>query len=104
VKGKTVVVQIGNSDGKLSQPRFSDFVDHVTTEIETSPCQVHFFGGSSNWNRWQNVCWVLEWKGETEAEFQDFEFGLALIAHEFGQNSIALTVGETAFIKGKAGK
>ena len=104
MKGKTVVVQIGNSDGKLSQPRFSDFVESVTHEVSTSPCRIHFFGGSSNWNRWQNVCWVLEWTAETEEEFQDFEFSLALLAHQFGQDSIALTVGETSFLKKEEGK
>jgi hypothetical protein len=55
-----VVVSIGNTDNKLTQKEWSDFVAEVNEEIERREVQVHFFGGSPNWTPWQNVAWILE--------------------------------------------
>ena len=55
---KYIVVSIGNTDGKLSQEEWSDYVDEMGTVM--NQYKIHFFGGSSNWEDWQNVAWIVE--------------------------------------------
>jgi len=53
---KTVVIQIGNSDDKLTQLEWAKFVNDIKHLVNNHAKEVHFFGGSSNWENWQNTC------------------------------------------------
>ena len=92
---KTVCIQIGNSDDKLSQKRWAAYVrsvDDITAEHE---CERHFFGGSLNWQPWQNACWVVAVDNNNLVEFLA---RLAATGTKYNQDSVAVTVGETQFI------
>lgn len=55
-----VTVSIGNTDNKLSQQEWSEFVNRTHKLVSEYADQVHFDGGSSSWLPWQNMCWLIE--------------------------------------------
>jgi hypothetical protein len=92
---KTIVVQIGNSDNKLPQAEWADFVRRVDGAIREHARAVHFFGGTENWAAWQRVCWVFDCEG---ARLGDLKTLVTAARKEFRQDAAAFTVGETEFI------
>jgi hypothetical protein len=94
---KTITIQIGNSDDKLSQKEWSEYISAVNMEINNSTeyTNIHFFGASASWESWQNACWVFEIE-----EFLAFNLrnNLIKIRELYKQNSIAWTEGDTSFI------
>ncbi len=94
---KTITVQIGNSDDRLKQQVWSEFVRDVNDLIaeETSTVHVHFFGTSNGWSPWQNACWCFT---VDEVHIQQLKQSLRGLAFKYGQESIAFTEGETEFI------
>jgi len=57
---KTVTIQIGNSDDKLTQKEYSRYIEIVSEHIKKWEKTRHFFGFSSPDAEWQNTCWVIE--------------------------------------------
>jgi hypothetical protein len=94
----TVVVQIGNSDDRLTQSRWADFVAHTDAAVRAVTTQVHFTGLSSGHLPWQNACWVGEVISPDKVTW--LRTKLADVAALFEQDSIALTVGSTEFVPG----
>jgi len=92
---KTVVIQIGNSDDKLSQVSWAAFVLAVRTQILEHCRQVHFFGAPSNWERWQNAAWVFECD---EEKIPALKLAVRDVRLCFDQDSIAWMEGETQFV------
>lgn len=92
---KTVTIQIGNSDNKLSQNEWAHYVEATKQAIEKTVNEVHFFGGSPNWRPWQNVAWVIVVQDE---EIPKLKQQLAYVRHSFNQDFVAWTEGETIFI------
>lgn len=95
----TACVQIGNSDDKLCQKDWAEFVRVVNHYMEFLCQQVHFSGGSDASKPWQNYCVV----GAIEkCNLKDLKNRLARLADQFQQKSIALTVAETEMIQAKS--
>ncbi len=92
---KTVTIQIGNSDNKLTQQEWSDFVAKVRFDIRASGVRVHFFGGSANYEPWQNVAWVVEGSDESLATLKVWVEERRKV---FRQDSAAWTSGQTEFV------
>jgi hypothetical protein len=96
VRMKTLVIQIGNTDDKLTQAQWSAFVLMMKQEaILRHGKQVHFFGGSTNWERWQNVAWIVECEPEN---IDALKAAVLDVRTTFGQDSAAWTEGETEFV------
>lgn len=91
----TAVVQIGNSDDKLTQAQWHAFVSRTHGLIEAAALDVHFSGYSAPAAPWQNACWVFETTPATLAFLRD---GLRSLAGNYNQDSVALTLGETEFV------
>lgn len=92
---KSVVVQIGNTDNKLTQAEWSHFVVAVNAKISEGSIAVHFMGGSAWDAPWQNACWVC---GVLEDEVDELLGELTKVRKAYKQNSIAVQVGDTQFI------
>lgn len=92
---KTVTIQIGNTDDKLKQSEWAAYVLMMRTLILHHIVQVHFFGAPANWERWQNVCWVVEVE---DGKLQDLMKAIHEARDTFNQESAAVTIGETQFI------
>ena len=92
---KTITVQIGNTDDKLTQVQWSKFVDSVNYAVNQFAFKVHFWGGSVNWAEWQNMAWVFECDSRNIKKLETELLGIRV---RFNQDSIALTKGITEFI------
>jgi hypothetical protein len=91
----TIVIQIGNTDDKLTQREWAAYVLMVKDTILRHCIQVHFFGGSQNYELWQNVAWVIE---IAEDKKNPLIKALTEDRKVFRQDSVALTHGITEFI------
>ena len=91
----TITIQGGNSDDKLSQGQWAWFVASLNMAIESYQEERHFFGGAINWAEWQNVCWVVV---IDPVDYKDMERQLTAIRTQYGQESLAVTVGNTKFV------
>ena len=101
---KTITLQIGNSDNKLTQQEWSRFVRDVNQYLNGTMCKyitIHFSGGSHSYAPWQNYCWVFQ-KINTDIEdyvLDTIKNQIAKFAkEEYKQDSIAWTEGVTEFV------
>lgn len=94
----TYTVQIGNSDDKLPQKRWVDFLAKTSLAINRHAAQIHFRGNSLPIDPHQNACWVFEMD---ERRFQYLDADLSDLCSEFDQDSIALTEGKTYFVRSR---
>lgn len=94
----TISVLIGNSDDKLTQKEWSEFVK-MTKEaiIDSHSFSIHFCGGSASDSPFQNYCWVFELLNE-DGCLESVRASLKAIRKMFKQDSAAIIVGETEFI------
>jgi hypothetical protein len=92
---KTVTIQIGNSDDKLTQVDWAHCVAEARQQIEAHVHQVHFFGWSEPSATWQNVCCVAEIEESRIRSLQDV---LRNVANAWKQDCIAFTLGETIML------
>ena len=94
---KTVTIQIGNSDDKLTQLQWSNFVDKIDASIAAFKGQPHFSGGSDNAKPWQNYCWVFLLEDDPLIT-ESFHRLLSVIRAKYQQDSVAWTEGKTLFV------
>jgi phage terminase large subunit-like protein len=91
----TAVIQIGNSDNKLTQNNWAHFVASMRSEIERNVYRIHFQGGS-DWDApWQNACWVCEVRSH---QIEPLRAAVAKCRGLYQQDSAAVVFGETEFI------
>lgn len=90
----TGVILIGNSDNKLEQIVWSQYIAQVERLIHAFDV-VHFSGFSDPRAPWQNACWVFEMASTIEA---DLTVALSKLANDFKQDSIALITGNSYLI------
>lgn len=92
---KTVIIQIGNSDNKLTQGEWASFVAEVDMVANDHVLHTHFKGGS-DWDApWQNACWVCEMNGD---KIEALKEGIGVCRRNYKQDSVAMTFGETEFV------
>lgn len=94
---KTVTIQIGNTDNKLSQQDWAEFVQ-ATHDVIHDGLEVHFYAPSPGDAKWQNACWVCV---AEDAQIKTLTARLAPLCRDYEQDSIAVTIGETKFIGAK---
>lgn len=92
---KTITVQIGNSDDKLTQSQWKDFVNEVHFAVKSYGF-IHFSAPSVGWADWQNACWVFTLEDDRYAP--SLMSRLISIRIKYGQESLAWTMGDVEFI------
>jgi hypothetical protein len=92
---ETLSILIGNSDDKLTQSAWSDYIQAIQMVVQDLGYTVHFHGFSHGDAPWQNACWVIEGDDGFASLFHHLE----LVAWAYGQESIAVVRGETQFVK-----
>lgn len=92
---KTVCIQIGNSDDKLSQRKWAEYIARIDEVIAEDEYERHFFGGSLINVSWQNACWVIVMR---EEDMVYLFAKLSAAGTAFGQDAVAVLTGETRFI------
>lgn len=91
----TAVIQIGNSDDKLTQVEWAGYCAQMHQEVLLICTHVHFFGGCATHDEWQNVCWVLEIEKDCIGALKRV---VSAIRKTWRQNSAAITLGSTKFV------
>jgi hypothetical protein len=91
----TTIIQIGNSDDKLTQSQWSLFYHRVDNAIRTRALCVHFCGASYPSAEWQNAAWIFEIDAIPSIELQKY---MKSLCEWFDQESIAWTEGETILV------
>lgn len=91
----TVHVSIENSDDKLPQSEWANFVAVTGEAIDRYSQVVHGSWFSSPSSRYQNAIWGFEIDVRTA---DVLKVRLEMIKGMFNQDSIAWTVGETVFV------
>ena len=97
------VIQIGNSDDKLSQQKWSEFVSDVQDIFMHWNYPIYFHGCSVGSAPWQNACWVVDARnlvGEVAA-IDILRQTLGRLAKKYKQDSIALSLGMTEMVTGR---
>lgn len=92
---KTVVINIGNSDNKLTQSEWSSYIDHMNQVTNEFTDRTHFCGGSSFDVPWQNACWVCEIRQD---QTQSLMEAIRCCRQKWKQDSAAVTIGTTELI------
>lgn len=92
----TIVIQIGNSDDKLSQREWSEFICTVHRLLTARRVIIHFSGGTHAGSPFQNYCWVCD--APEPAQVAAITEALRSLAARHRQDSIALTIGTTQFV------
>jgi hypothetical protein len=97
---KTITIQIGNTDDKLTQDEWRNYVLDIEAWIGLNLhyFSVHFFGGSVNWSSRRNVAWVMDARDTSDEVMCDIKKTLKALGELHHQDSIAWTEGETEFI------
>lgn len=92
---KTVAIQIGNSDDKLTQQQWACFVLELRDCVERTSGQIHFWGASVNYEPWQNLCCICEVPELRVELLTDF---LTSLRQRWKQDHAAVLIGDTQFI------
>lgn len=92
---KTITIQIGNSDDKLPQSYWSRFCHEMIGAIQHYATEIHFSGYSLPNARWQNAAFVFTIDESLTGELSEC---VVIIRDNYGQDSVALTEGETRLI------
>ena len=82
-----ILVEIGNSDDKLTQSDWSKFVERTNSLIARHSETIYFYGSSSTIAPWQNAAWhfsVADW--DTVCTLRE---GLDYLRFFYKQDSIA---------------
>lgn len=95
---RTIYISIGNSDDKLTQYRWSEYIRQTRLAVLLHSDEIHFFGFAGPDTRFQNACWIADFEHlDQEINLHDQLKG---IASEHYQESIAWAVlGPVEFIK-----
>jgi hypothetical protein len=94
------VITIGNSDDKLKQAEWSQFVSAMADLVMRWRMPIHFHGCSVGSAPWQNACWVVDIKNLDHPDhLSALRYALSEIAETWRQDSIALTLGNTEMVK-----
>lgn len=93
---KTITIQIGNSDDKLTQAEWAEYVMLTGNRVKTYSHEIHFFGASSNWEKWQNAAWICTIKNDIE--YAHLKREVSRLRSQYKQDSAGWTEGETKFI------
>lgn len=89
-----ICIQIGNTDNKLSQQKWSSFCRDLQT-VCSARGEIHFSGGSAIDAPWQNYCICLNVNEDAVDEFREC---IKKLRTEYAQDSAAWLQGTTNFV------
>lgn len=85
------VIQIGNSDDKLTQAEWAEFVENVRCILKGKCIETYFFAPSPGDKPWQNACWVVS---VLEKDVEWLRLELVAARKKYKQDSVAVVLGD----------
>ncbi len=95
MRSTTIAILIGNSDNKLSQHKWAEFIRDTRALVGKHCGEVHFDGGNSFDSKWQNMCIVAEIYDIDKPPFMNELYQLKV---KYFQDSIAVICSETIML------
>lgn len=99
----TVYISIGNSDDKLDQFEWSQFLNEVDRAVsnlaQLQGVTVHGRWHSLATEPWQNACWCFEVHSDLARQADELRERLRRVAAKYRQDSIAWAVADTEFLE-----
>lgn len=92
----TVYVSIGNSEDKLTQREWSNYVLQMATDVASYASTIHGAWASNTVSPFQNAAWCLEFA--SEAALKTAKDNAAILGRAYRQDSVAWAVAETEFL------
>lgn len=92
---RNILIQIGNSDDKLSQAEWSRFIKQLRNVLIVARARLHGEWFSAADSPWQNANWCID---ATSVDRKFLRETLIRLAQNFRQDSIAWTEGEVEFL------
>ena len=92
---KTISILIGNSDNKLTQAYWADYIAEIDNVVTNHANVIHFTGGSAYYSPYQNACFVFEIQ---EEKIKWLLEKVTRIRKSYSQDSVAVITGTTEFI------
>jgi len=93
---KTITICIGNSDDKLGQSKWADYIRHINEALWVNHTEIQFSGFSAPEAKWQNAAWVCVI--HSEEQLANIKKRLTTIRQQYNQDSIAIVEGVTEFL------
>lgn len=92
---ESVTILIGNSDDRLTQEEWSQYIQKIKEVLSYWCTEIHFIGGTSFESQWQTACFV-----GTVSENNKNKLVLAVssIRKDFKQNSSAVIFGQVMMV------
>ncbi len=91
----TVAILIGNTDNKLTQQMWATYVRDMSSLVADYTEDIHFCGGPSTFERYQNACWVFTIDDRDRSSLRT---KITKLREEYRQDSVAWLIGTTEFI------
>jgi hypothetical protein len=91
----TITLQIGNSDDKLKQKKWAEYVKKIDALIHMFGGRRYFFGAPPNYYEWQNATWIFDIDDEIKDLLKE---KITNRRKNYMQDSVAWTEGHTQFI------
>ena len=90
-----ICIQIGNTDNKLTQQEWSEFIYGIESKLKWGAEKIYFSGFSCPDAEWQNACWVFSC---SDSNISLLKESLSYIRFIYKQDSIAWSELTTEFI------
>ena len=91
-----VYIGIGNTDNKLTQQEWVQFIESVESVVEGMPLHGAWFSRPDA--PWQNACWLMDISQNSPVYIADMKARLSMLAQRYKQDSIAWAEAETEFL------
>lgn len=98
---QTAIIAIGNSDNKLTQLQWVSYIKNVNYTVMDYSDKIYFHGFAAPNVEWQNAAWIFDLADDPQDEHNLIK-DLQRIAYIYNQESIALVIGDTIFVKPEA--
>jgi len=103
-----VYISIGNSDDKLTQREWSNFITDLDAHLEyyadDRSAQIHGRWFSAPDDPWQNACWCVELVVDDATDVAaGLKARLRVLAAKYRQDAISWAVAETEFLSPAVG-
>jgi hypothetical protein len=92
---KSISLLMSNTDNKLSQQQWHDFIAASKQAVRSACAEFHFFGAPPNWERHQNAAFVFTLEDESIHTLKE---KMKSIRSEYNQDSVAWLEGDTVFL------
>lgn len=95
---KQFYVSIGNSDDKLGQAQWAEFIADMEAAVEEHTSHTHGRWFSEPNSQWQSACWCVEFDEEDLRPYYHFRDQLRTFAEYYDQDSIAFATATTELL------